>query len=169
VLAVLLGAGLAAPRAQAQDPCAAFTWNVAHERALFSGAPKAQTAGRDEPTAPTLLTDTLYELQLSADTGVRFVTAPGKKQHGAGPYAGLVKFSVGAAGTYRVAADQPIWFDVVRRGEQVAAKDFQGHAGCSAPHKIVQFDLPAGAALTLQISGGVNQTVRLTVTSAPTR
>ena len=169
MLAMLFAAGLAVPRAHAEDPCAAFTWNVAHERALFSGVPNTQPAGHDQPTAPTLKTDTLYELQLGADTGVRFVTAPAKKQRGAGSYAGLAKFSTAAAGTYRVAADQPIWFDVVRRGKQVASKDFQGHAGCSAPHKIVQFDLPAGAALTLQISGGVNQTVRLTITPAPSR
>ncbi len=66
-----------------------------------------------------------------------------------------------------MSADQPIWFDVIARGVSVPSKDFQGRAGCSTPHKVVEFELPAGALLTLQASGAVNASARVAVTRAP--
>src|SRR5689334_5466483 len=51
--------------AHADDPCAGFTWDVAHERALFASAAQTLNAGRDAATAPAIETDRLYELTLA--------------------------------------------------------------------------------------------------------
>ena len=72
-----------------------------------------------------------------------------------------------AAGLYRIALDQPIWVDVVAEGTPVRSRDFQGRSGCSAPHKIVEFVLPAKVALTIQLSSGSGPTVRVAVLAAP--
>lgn len=166
-LAALIGVSLFTPSARAEDPCGAFTWDLSLERALFGEAPIAQPAGRDAGSAPTLNIGALYALQLRPEHDVGFVLKPGSTRHSEGTYGGLAHFSVSPPGTYRVSADQPVWIDIVLNGQAIASKDFQGHAGCIAPHKVVEFDLPATEPLTLQISGGAKPVVRLTVTPAP--
>jgi hypothetical protein len=58
---------------------------------------------------------------------------------------------------------------VVSNGTLVAAEDFQGQKGCSAPHKIVTFNLAGEQPLVLQLSNATNETVLLTVTPSPSR
>jgi hypothetical protein len=164
---VLLAASVVSPVASALDSCAAFTWDLTLERALFSEAPNAQTAGREVQTAPTLAADVLYALQLNPQTEVSFVTAPGGEQHSPEAYGGLARFSASPPGTYRISADQPVWFDVVLNGKVMASRDFQGHTDCNAPQRVVEYDLLVADALTLQISGAASRTVRLTLTPAP--
>jgi hypothetical protein len=65
---------------------------------------------------------------------------------------------------YRISLDQPLWVDVIADGAMVPAKDFQGRRGCNAPHKVVEFLLPARVPITLQFSGGNASTVKVTVT-----
>jgi len=60
--------------------------------------------------------------------------------------------------------DQPFWIDVVAGSQLLTSKDFQGVPGCNAPHKIVEFDLPATSDLVLQISGASAAVLRLTLT-----
>jgi hypothetical protein len=165
--AALLAAFLVSPLAGAADPCGAFSWDLTLERALFGAAPEAMIAGHDTQTAPVLDADTLYELQLSPERNVSFAAAPGGKHHDPDGYAGLARLGVSPAGTFRLSTDQPVWLDVVLKGQVIASKDFQDHAGCSTPHKVVEFDLPASVALMLQISGAKGSTVRLTLTPAP--
>lgn len=57
--------------------------------------------------------------------------------------------TVAQASSYRISLDAPLWIDVLANGGALAARDFQGRAGCSAPHKIVEFELPANTPLTL--------------------
>jgi hypothetical protein len=68
---------------------------------------------------------------------------------------------------YRVSLEQPLWVDVIANGTLVPAKDFQGRPGCNAPHKIVEFTLPAQVPITLQFSSGGVSTVKVTVTRSP--
>jgi hypothetical protein len=169
-LAFLLGvyACAAVPvLAHADDPCAAFSWDVRHERDLFAQPPRPVVAGQTLGTAPTLATDQLYQLRLSGQRAVTFAAPPGGKGHVDSAYAGLARLTVDAAGVYRISLDLPVWIDVIANGTVVAARDFQGRPGCNAPHKIVEFALPAGTPVTLQFSGGKASTVKITVSRAP--
>ena len=152
----------------AEDPCAAFTWDVTHERTLFGQEAQNLAAGSAAAAAPTLATDRPYQLQLRAQTEVAFATQPGKKLPAEGKtYAGLASLTVATGGIYRIALDQALWVDVISDDSLVQAKDFQGRPGCNAPHKIVEFLLPAGKPITLQFSGGRVSTVRVSVTRSP--
>jgi hypothetical protein len=57
--------------------------------------------------------------------------------------------------------------DVVVQGTPIPSRDFQGRAGCRAPHKVVEFVLPAATPLTLQFSAGDAATLRVAVLMAP--
>jgi len=73
------------------------------------------------------------------------------------------------AGNYRISLDAPLWIDVLADAAALPARDFQGRPGCSAPHKIVEFELPGNTPLTLQFSGAQSATVRLAITRSPGR
>jgi hypothetical protein len=164
-LLVLLALGLAARCALAdEDPCARFSWNIAHERALFATAPVSLAAGRDARSTPLLAPDRLYELQLVPQGQVAMPLPPGKKTSIEGAHAGLARLSLQQPGVYRVCVDQPAWIDVVADGSMIEAADFQGRPGCLAPHKIVQYSLPAGCKLVLQLSAAAGLRLRLAIT-----
>lgn len=164
---IFLGFSALASVAHADDPCAAFTWNVAHERALFGQQAHVVSAGQTTGAAPRLVTDGLYQVELKEQSAVIFAAAPGRKSATTGAYAGLARFTTDTGGVYRIALDQTVWVDVVVDGSLVQSRDFQGRPGCNAPHKIVEFLLPTKASITLQFSGGTTATLKVTVTRAP--
>lgn len=151
----------------AGDRCAEFTWDVRHERALFGKEPQALTGGQTLSGSPTLAADRLYQLRLRGQSEIMFLRPPAKKPGGGEAYAGLARLRVDMSGVYRIALDQPVWVDVIVNGTVVPAKEFQGRPGCNAPHKIVEFVLPARAPITLQFSGSSAPTVKVTVTRSP--
>ncbi len=158
-----------ASAAQAEDPCAAFTWDVSREHAVFASTAKTVIAGRSATSGPTLEADTLYTLQLSPQTDVTFEFPPSSRKTPTGPvFAGFASFRTSTPGIYRISVDQPLYFDVIGAGNIIPSKDFQGRAGCSAPHKVVEFDLPADTVLTLQASVGASSMARVAVTRATT-
>lgn len=158
------------PGAQATasaDPCAGFSWDVTHERALFREAsPQKIAAGASAADAPAISPDRLYELALIPYPEVRFAATPAKKRSADGR-AGLATLSLATAGVYRIALDQPFWVDVIAQGAAIPSRDFQGRAGCHAPHKVVEFVLPAATPLTLQFSSGEATTLKVAVLIAP--
>ena len=83
-------------------------------------------------------------------------------------FAGLAALRIEAPGSYRVAIDLPLWIDVVSNGKLVQPTDYQGQHACSAPHKIVVFDLGSQPVI-LQFSNAFQDDVLLTVTAAPAR
>jgi len=166
LLALLLGALSAT--AWAED-CVDFKWDVTQERALFATPATPLSAGMEAKSAPTVLLNHLYALKLVPQDQVTFAAAPGKKTPRAGANAGIVTFKLPASGSYRIAVDMPFWIDVVSNGALVAAQDFQGQHGCSAPHKIVEFELAGTRPLFLQLSDAAPDSVRLTITAAPGR
>jgi hypothetical protein len=77
-----------------------------------------------------------------------------------------VHFRVATAGAYRVSLDQGFWADIVSGQKLLESTDFTGAHGCSAPRKIVQYNLPAGEDLVLQLSGATKDHVRVALTPA---
>jgi hypothetical protein len=152
--------------AHAGDPCGGFTWNVAHERALFAAAPQAVTAASSGGPAPTLQLDKLYEVALTPQDKVSFVLAPAKKALADGAFAGLVTVHIPTVGKYRVSMNEGFWIDVITDGKFAPTDDFTGSRECHAPRKIVQYSLPPGD-LTLQFSNANSASVRVTVTAVP--
>lgn len=151
----------------AVDPCGTFDWDVRHERALFAGQAQPLVAGKVAADAPAVTPEHLYELHLQQRTEVTFVAPPAQRHPPPSGYAGLATLRVDTPGRYRVALNQPFWIDVVADGVSIPSSDFEGRHGCAAPHKIVEFMLPANTQLTLQLSGGIAPTLRLSVTRAP--
>ena len=156
------------PASKAVDPCGTFNWDVRHERALFAGQAQPLAAGKAAAGAPAVTPEHLYELELHKRAAVTFAVPPAQRHPPLpGGYAGLVTLTVDTAGLYRVALNQAFWIDVVANGVSIRSSDFEGRSACAAPHKIVEFVLPANTPLTLQLSGGSAPTLRLAVTRAP--
>ena len=168
-VALLLGLSLALVHGSllAADACSGFTWNVGDERTLFASAASPAPAGADSASAPILAPGRLYVLQLQPVSRVKFLAAPGRKTP-EGAYAGLATLQIAAPGAYRISVNAPFWIDVVADGGLMAAKGFQGAAGCDAPHKIVAFDFPVARQVTLQFSGAASS-VRVSITMESSR
>ena len=160
----LTGAGSSA--AAPADPCAAFSWDITRERALFRAVPQKVAAGTSAAAAPAISPDRLYELALVPHLQVHFAATPGRNRSTEG-HAGLATLSLPSAGLYRIALDQSFWVDVIAGNTPIPSRDFQGRPGCHAPHKVVEFELPAATPLTLQFSAGDAATLRVAVLRAP--
>ncbi|HXI76038.1 MAG TPA: hypothetical protein VNH21_02820 [Steroidobacteraceae bacterium] len=167
ILLALLVGGAAVP-AVADNDCVDFKWDVSKERALFGQAPVELTAGNDSKSAPGIVPNRLYKLRLAVQDHVVFSVPPGRKMMGTPAFAGLAALRIEAPGSYRVAIDLPLWIDVVSNGNLVQPTDYQGQHACSAPHKIVVFDLGSQPVI-LQFSNAFQDDVLLTVTAAPAR
>jgi hypothetical protein len=166
-LAIVL-ASAAAP-ALGADTCTDFKWDVSKERALFTGPAASLVSGANVKSAPVIVPNRLYQLQLMPQGRVHFAAVPGKKTPPAGANAGLARLKLPESGSYRVAIDAQFWIDVASKGSLLPAKDFQGQNGCSAPHKIVVFDLSGTDAFILQLSSAASDRVRVTITRTPPR
>jgi hypothetical protein len=167
VLSVACALGSAAT--VAADECTGFKWDVSKEHALFLGSSIQVTSAKNAAAAPTLAPNRLYLLQLAPQSSVAFAVPPGKTVPAEDAYAGLAIVKLAAAGNYRVSVDVPLWIDVVADAKLTPPVDYQGQRDCSAPHKIVEFDLAGGTSYVLQISGSATTNVRLAVTRAPVR
>jgi hypothetical protein len=166
-LAILCASAAAAARAD--DACRDFKWDVSKERALFAGPSTSVVGGTDLKSAPSLVPNRLYQLQLKPQDQVNFPAAPGKKTSAAATYAGIATVKISQPGSYRFALDAPFWIDVVSGGSLLTAQDFQGQHECDAPHKIVEFDLVGSPPFVLQLSGAAAESIRLTITPTPSR
>jgi hypothetical protein len=167
LLALVLGS--AALPAFADDACVDFKWDVRKERALFAATPAALAAGRDDASAPVVVPNRLYSLRLVAQDHVSFSVPTAARMRATPAYAGLATLNIAVPGSYRIAVDLPFWIDVVSHGTLVKASDYQGQHSCSAPHKIVQFDLVGVQPFVLQFSNAETDTVLLTITAVPAR
>lgn len=148
---------------QAADGCSAFKWDVSPEVQLYRSSPATVNAGTEAAGAPAISAGKLYVLALQAQEKVRYPTQPSKKMLADGSFGGLLKLKVDRAGHYRIAIDSGYWLDVVHDGRQLATVDFNGSATCDGPRKIVVYDLPAGAELTVQVAAASAAQARLAV------
>ncbi len=167
IAAIALSLGRAAAADEA-DPCSAFKWDVSHERALMEKKPQAvKAAAQPGASLPQLETGRFYRLALLDQSGVKFALSPEKQQSVEGSRGGLVRIRADKAGIYRISLSTPHWIDVVDGGTLIKSRDFQGQRGCERPHKVVEFELPAGRDLTLQLSGFAAAEVLIAVTRTP--
>jgi hypothetical protein len=167
--AILAGVTLQAGRAADADPCTTFKWDVSRELAVMKQTPHALTAAvKPGGDVPELTIGTLYILKLSAQGAVTFVASPAKARASAEATAGIVRFRTDKGGRYRVSITSGHWLDVVDHGRLVQSLDFQGHVGCEQPRKIVEYELPAGRALMLQLSGSKDTAIVMAITAVDT-
>jgi len=131
---------------------------------------------------PHVQVDKLYDVKLAAQGSVTYAVKPEKpirseraqpERSGGNPekrqrrdagQGGLVRFRVAKAGLYRVSISGGHWIDIVDGSNFIQSKDFIRARGCERPGKIVEFELPAGRELTLQLSGFNDQNVMLAIT-----
>jgi hypothetical protein len=147
------------------DGCGQFGWNVSHELAVMKQTPTAVTAGvKPGAEAPLLQVDKLYDLKLSSQGGVTYAVKPAKPTLNDSVQGGIARFHLDKSGAYRISITSGHWIDVVDGSQVIKSRDFTGARGCDKPRKIVEFDLPGGKDLTLQLSGSTNASVLLSIT-----
>ena len=147
------------------EGCGHFVWEVSHELAVMKQTPQTVSAGMKAGSeAPLLQLDKLYDLKLSGQGGVTYAVKPAKPTLNDSAQGGVARFHIDKAGAYRVSITSGHWVDVVDGTQVIKSRDFTGARGCNRPRKIVEFDLPAGRDLTLQLSGSTDAAVLVSIT-----
>jgi len=145
--------------------CDSFKWDVSRELAVLATKPIAIHAGDGKAGAtPKLKADTRYTVRLHPQHAVALAVPAGKKRSSDGAQAGLLEFRAPSEGRYTVSLSTGHWIDVVDGGTAIKSLRFQGHLNCAVVHKIVEFQLPAGHDLTLQLSGADANDVVVAIT-----
>lgn len=147
----------------ADGSCDSYTWNVSKERALFAAPPTVVVASTEMNGAPRVRTGQLYELHLSLAPQIGEL--PGEAPRPA-KYVGLVSVQIATSGRYRIALDNNAWVGMVSGISEEIPKGFQGEVACTAPRKLVEFDLSAGKTYLVQVSVSPTATMRLSITPA---
>jgi hypothetical protein len=147
------------------EGCGHFVWDVSHELAVMKQTPQTVSAGvKAGSEAPVLQLDKLYDLKLSGQGGVTYAVKPSKPTLNDSVQGGVARFHIDKAGAYRISITSGHWIDVVDGTQVIKSRDFTGARGCDRPRKIVEFDLPGGKELTLQLSGSTDAAVLLSIT-----
>lgn len=171
LLACLLFASVVAV-AHTDGDCAAFSWDVSRELTVMrSPAQSVSETDAASGNAKALHLDVHYTVHLAPQPGVKFVSAPDRAARSEAPRAAVLHFEVPTAGRYRVSISTRHWIDVIDSGRSLASAAHQGGTDCALLHKVVEFELPAGRDLALQLSGQDDAVVGLAITgpvSAPT-
>lgn len=165
---LIAGAGEAVSAANA-DACSRFTWDVSRERAVMTQTPQPVAAAvKPNSNVPQIEPEGLYDVKLADQSTVTFAAKPGKPTLNDGTSAGLVQFRAEKGGRYRVSLTSGHWVDIVDGTQVVNSRDFQGQRGCVRPHKVVEFELPAGRELTLQFRGSTDSQVIVAIAAVGT-
>jgi len=165
-LSLLLAPSIPFATETAATGCDAFTWNVSRELALMAQPATSIDTARGG-RATLIETGKHYAMHLAPQADVNFALAPARSRNAQGAYAGLARFRVEHAGRYRISLTSRHWIDVVDGDHAIDTHDFQGRHGCDRLHKVVEFDLPQGRDLILQLSGDDAATADLAITPAP--
>ncbi|HTU66493.1 MAG TPA: hypothetical protein VMF52_11130 [Steroidobacteraceae bacterium] len=164
--ALLFGSATPAT-AHTDEGCDAFTWDLTTALAAMRTPGTALHAGTDPAKLPPRIDiGKHYSLTLAPQPDIHFAHPPARPPRADKPTAGLVSFTVPTAGRYRIGLSSSHWIDVLDGATVIDSLDHQGRAGCALLHKVVEFELPAGRPLTLQISGQEAATIELIVSPA---
>ncbi|MFN4202210.1 MAG: hypothetical protein ACK4GM_04050 [Tabrizicola sp.] len=171
VIAALPAAGLAhetplpepRPMDQMQGPCSDFAMDIEREAAAWaSPAVASVTAATARSEAPEIVPGAVVPVALHPHPEVEFDVAPEKDRGTPDKFSGHVRVTLPEAGLWRVAASNGLWFDAVVGGAIVPSAAFEMQTQCSAPFKVVVFDLPAGP-VDLQFNGSPAPEVQVMV------
>jgi len=164
-LTLLMATGVMAHEPPAEG-CGAFSRDLAHELKILRGAavPANAVAGEIREL-PKLKLDTYYAVSLAPQELTRFAARPGRASRTPKWRGGVFQFEVPTPGRYRVSISSRHWIDVVDAKTIVESVGHFG-PGCELVHKVVEFDLPAGRPLTLQLSGHDDAMVSLAITAS---
>ena len=148
------------------EGCGAFSSELAHElRVMREAAVSATSTSGASRALPRLQLDTRYAINLAGQDRVRFAAKPARFSKSPSLRGGAFQFEVPTAGRYRVSITSRHWIDVVD-AESVLESVHHFGPGCDLVHKVVEFDLPAGRPLTLQVSGQDDAIIGLAITAA---
>jgi hypothetical protein len=147
--------------------CSTFTWDMKSELALFDGTSAPLASGTNAAGAPQLEVGMLYEVDLHPLASVTFAHALGKSFPAETSSGGVLKLRVKAPGHYRISTDAPLWIDVIAGSDAVTSTGFQGRQPCALIHKSVEWALPGGVDLIVQVAGAARDRAKLAVTAAP--
>jgi len=162
---------LIATRAAAHDPpvdgCSASSVDVSRELALMRSPAITVTAVPGHGSKmPVLVLDKHYAISLIAQKDVEFRVKPGHAARKNSSRGGILRLEVPSAGRYRISITSRHWIDVLD-GESLVASAAHHGPECELLHKVVEFDLPTGRPLTLQLSGRDDAIVGLAITTSP--
>jgi hypothetical protein len=155
--------------AHAQDAagsCRANGWDMSSEIAAFKSTAENLPAAVAQFNLPPLELGVLYVLKLSAQDGVQYPQPPNQKSLVHSPLGGLATFSVPADGAYRITVDSPLWIDVVGPDGKITPSAYTGWHECRLFRKSVEYTLPGGKPLTVQISEATPELIRIVVEAA---
>ena len=139
----------------------------------------AELASWSDPSAMAAATDPVavagaglvigqaVDLALAPTPKVKYALRP-ERPGGSVSHGGLAAFQIETAGIYRVAIDSAAWLDVVSDGKSLESVSHGHGPDCSGVRKMVDFNLQPGV-YVLQIVGNGTPTVRVLVTTAPTK
>lgn len=147
------------------EGCSTYTWDLARELAALE-APGTSIVARSNPTGRKrwLNAGERYDATLVPQPEVRFVMPPGRARALASPAGGLLFFRSGKAGRYRVSLSTHHWIDLVDGRKPIVSIAHEGRSGCASLHKVVEFELPARRAITIQLSGAESGNVSVVIT-----
>lgn len=145
--------------------CEGFTRDVSLELAAMQAPGTAGVAGTgaQDGAMPRLEPGVRHDVRLHPHAGVVLAATPARAVPGDAS-AGLLAFRVPVAGRYRVSLTTAHRVDVVDAGTVLASRDHQGVRGCPLLRKVVEFDLPAGRDLVLQLVGNAGTAAGVLVT-----
>ena len=147
------------------EPCGSDS--TANARAAQPGAVLARAAAPNNILAPTLFVDRLYRLTLLPRDKMTFPVTPDEKTLLSGGYAGLARLRIARAGVYRISVSQPIGVAVEVHGDFINPMS-SSVPPCAEFPESLEYSLPRGANLFLEISGARVSNVQLTITRAST-
>lgn len=147
------------------EGCSAYTWDLAREFAALGAPGKSIVAGTSAAGRKRWLTPgERYDATLRPQPEVRFLTPPGRARELRSAAGGLLFFRSGKAGRYRISLSTHHWIDLVDGRRPLDSVAHEGRSGCALLHKVVEFELPARRAITIQLSGAEPGNVSVVIT-----
>ena len=149
--------------------CENYQWDMRQEFALAE-APSIDVpvySAADAGVGPAPVAAKLRVRLLPTDT-VRFLVEPERRGKKSEEFAGLVRFSVPVAGTYRVSTMTPVWLEVTSsKAKRIQSNKFEMQSQCAKVHKSAAFPLRAGESYWLQMSASRTSEAHIIITPEP--